>query len=505
MMKKFGINLNTNHFKIVTVSFPQLLVFIFAFVVSLSFIAPPVATGKAFRKGTTLYTACNLWKEKGQIWAINFKSIKGTLIPAGTRVNLVQVKRKVITFKTLDNTRHTIYIRFKYHPRMKPMDLAGLIFTDQPFETLTRNLTPNEIAAIRKGTDQAGMSKEAVLICYGYPAEHRTPNIEKNIWYYWKNRRKSFTVKFDSSGRSMPSKAEMRKMAADKKMPPPKQYQAPLIAASAVYQPPPVISGRKNWAVIVGVSEYQYTGKGGLTNLVFADDDARAVYKMLRDNGWSNSNLKMLINRDATHRNIMIALDSWLTKAGPRDMIILFWSGHGFPDPEDPEKVYFACYDTDISIPATGYRMDKVCMSLAERNAANVIVMADTCHAGKLITRGKKGISMVKNIEKMKRRKSIPKGWIFMVGADSDRQAIEHSSWSNGAFTHCLLDAFKGKADGFESMGVQDGVITMNELRAYMNSAMPNLTQKVLGVAKRPIITTSSGDPDIWKLTLKVK
>ena len=105
----------------------------------------------------------------------------------------------------------------------------------------------------------------------------------------------------------------------------------------------------------------------------------------------------------------MIALESWLSKAGPNDQVVLFWAGHGFPDPEDPEKVYFACYDTDISIPATGYRMDKVRTALEERKSKNVILLADTCHAGKLITRGERGISIVPQLDKMKRENKIPK------------------------------------------------------------------------------------------------
>ncbi len=91
-----------------------------------------------------------------------------------------------------------------------------------------------------------------------------------------------------------------------------------------------------------------------------------------------------------------------------------------------------------------------------------------------------------------------------MVGADTDRQSIEHSSWSNGAFTHSLLKGLDGEADGYQSVGPKDGTVTMGELRAYMNTAMPDETQKVLGVAKRPVITTNTGDPDIWNLTLQV-
>jgi hypothetical protein len=261
----------------------------------------------------------------------------------------------------------------------------------------------------------------------------------------------------------------------------------------------------QHWAVIVGISKYAYSGSNGLTNLIFADDDARTFARVLMRFGWSQSHIKLLVNEGATKRNITIALESWLTKAGPNDRLVLFWAGHAFPDPEDPEKIYFACYDTEISIPATGYRMDKVRDSLEEQKTKNVLVFADTCHAGKLITRGERAIGLLPSIDKMKREKKIPKGWIFMVGADADRKAIEHTSWTNGAFTHSLIKGLRGAADGYQSVGRKDHIITMGELRAYMNTAMPEETHRVLGVAKRPVITTSTGDPDIWNQTLHVK
>jgi len=261
----------------------------------------------------------------------------------------------------------------------------------------------------------------------------------------------------------------------------------------------------QNWAIIIGISKYKYSGKNGLKNLIFADDDAKAFARVLINLGWKEDHIKLLLNEEATQRNIMIALESWLTKAGSNDQIVLFWAGHGFADPEDPEKVYFACYDTNISIPATGYRMDRVRAALEERETRNVVLFADTCHAGKLITRGDRGLSIVPEIEKMRRESNVPKGWIFMVGADTDRKAIEHTSWKNGAFTHCLVKALSGEADGYESVGPKDGIVTMAELRAYLNSAMPEETQRVLGVAKRPVITTSTGDPHIWDLTLQAQ
>lgn len=277
----------------------------------------------------------------------------------------------------------------------------------------------------------------------------------------------------------------------------------PIPQPAAITAPPPINSARQNsWAVIIGISKYQHSGPNGLSNLIFADDDAKAFARCLFNLKWPESHIKLLVNEEATERNIRLALESWLTKAGPDDQIVLFWAGHGYADPEDPEKVYLAAYDTNIAIPATGYRMDRVRSAIEEIGAKNVLLFADTCHAGKLITRGERGISILPQIDEMHRQQKIPKGWVFMVGADTDRQAIEHTSWSNGAFTHSLIKGLGGEADGFLSSGHQDGIVTMGELKSYMDTAMPDETQKVLGVAKRPVITTSTGDPDIWNLTL---
>lgn len=267
--------------------------------------------------------------------------------------------------------------------------------------------------------------------------------------------------------------------------------------------PSPEMGNGKRYAVIVGISKYEYADGILLSELAFADRDAEDFANLLLRMGWDESRVKLITNGQATLRNIKIAMESWLAKAGSQDLIVLYWSGHGYPDTEDPTKVYFACYDTDVGIPATGYRMDHIRSSLEEKAAKNVIVLADTCHAGKLVTRGSREISIIPHLSKMSDQQGIPKGWIFMVSAESDRLAVEDNAWSNGAFTHCLLEGLSGKADGYVSSGASDGVVTMGELRSYLSNVMPAETQKVFGVAKRPVIVTNSGDPAIWNLSLQ--
>ncbi|MCK5551541.1 MAG: hypothetical protein KAJ09_00260, partial [Deltaproteobacteria bacterium] len=67
---------------------------------------------------------------------------------------------------------------------------------------------------------------------------------------------------------------------------------------------------RKKFALCIGISEYRYHGKTGLTNLLFADDDAHDFSKGLRKLGWRSSHIKTLTNERATKRNIEIALES---------------------------------------------------------------------------------------------------------------------------------------------------------------------------------------------------
>jgi len=87
-----------------------------------------------------------------------------------------------------------------------------------------------------------------------------------------------------------------------------------------------------------------------------------------------------------------------------------------------------------------------------------------------------------------------------MVSAESDRKAVEHSRWSNGAFTHWLIKGLLGGADAN-----RDGKVTMLELKAHMSSTMPEETLRVLGAPKDPLILTNSSDEDIWNLTLSAR
>lgn len=268
---------------------------------------------------------------------------------------------------------------------------------------------------------------------------------------------------------------------------------------------PSQIKKGQGFAVIVGISRYIHAGQDGLSNLAYADQDALLVRDNLRKMGWAEDRIQLLVNEQATKRNVEKVMADWLTRAENAEMLVFFWAGHGYPNPDDPEKVYLVCHDTEVRWPSTGLRMGYIYELLKEKNAKNTIVLADTCHAGKLATRavGVNKAAVQTYVETLAEKKRIPEGWIYLCAADSDRTAVEVPSWANGAFTLCLDEALSGKADGYQRSGAADGRITLGEIKTYLLNRMPALTQEAIGVAKHPFYSTSSGSPAIWDLTLE--
>jgi hypothetical protein len=152
--------------------------------------------------GQKLYTSYNIWKAS-KMQVINFKE-GHDIIPAGTEVKDTYAwppnNSTHLRFTTVeDNHTYTLGFVQRWHPRKDIKDYLDKMFTKKTFEDLTNGLTETEISAIKKGVLVNGMSKRAVLICYGIPPEHYTPNQNADKWYYWKNRGTKITLIFDEN------------------------------------------------------------------------------------------------------------------------------------------------------------------------------------------------------------------------------------------------------------------------------------------------------------------
>jgi len=172
--------------------------------------------------GKVLYLQTNLFYEKPtKMFSTNYH--KGKLLPAGTKVKIQLVGSEAetgdagmggvaatfgsfpqIVFKTLEGkVLHKIrYVR-NHHDKVKLNDLASMYFkeTDPLKSSAYAGFTNKEKDAIKKGVVTEGMSKEAVIMAWGYPPQHQTPSTEYNSWIYWYSRYVRKIVEFDDNGR----------------------------------------------------------------------------------------------------------------------------------------------------------------------------------------------------------------------------------------------------------------------------------------------------------------
>jgi len=174
------------------------------------FVASPLSA--AFSPaGKHFYTRVNIWYERtDRIYSTNYH--KGSILPVGTKVKILEYSDKAITL--LDVAKSQAYtIQFmKRHSQLTPQEYFERHFSEEdvtaeggPFSKFTNE----EQANIKAGTVTPGMSAPAVVMAYGYPPSHRTPNLDANAWVYWSNWFMSFKIVFEGgkvvdAGRAAP-------------------------------------------------------------------------------------------------------------------------------------------------------------------------------------------------------------------------------------------------------------------------------------------------------------
>ncbi|MEJ2054925.1 MAG: hypothetical protein P8X42_13470, partial [Calditrichaceae bacterium] len=149
-----------------------------------------------------LYLGYNLWFDNPrQVLSLNNK--EGKYLPAGLEVDQIRHKRNKVQFRAvkLDQKYIVVFIP-KYHRGITFEQFMDQLFQTKNFQQLTAGFSKMEIDNILSGTVVPGMSKEAVVVAYGPPAQHKTPSLEENTWYYWMRKSaRPIAVNFDEDGK----------------------------------------------------------------------------------------------------------------------------------------------------------------------------------------------------------------------------------------------------------------------------------------------------------------
>jgi hypothetical protein len=232
--------------------------------------------------------------------------------------------------------------------------------------------------------------------------------------------------------------------------------------------------GRK-YALVIGVSKYKYHD-GGLSNLTYADVDARSVRDFLQQKqggGFAAGDIVFLENERATIEAVRAALNNFLPKAGPGDLIFVFIAGHGSPDPYAPQNLYFILHDTKLADMAnTALPMEELQEVFDHKvHAGRLVVFVDTCHSAGLSGEKLIGTRGIENnlINLYASRLFTEEGRAVLTSSDVNEVSAEDTRWGggHGVFTWALLEGLKGKADAN-----QDRFITAGELFGFVRNSV---------------------------------
>ena len=151
----------------------------------------------------TRYLCCNLHYEKPEISDANY--LKGTLIPFGTRVHVLEVKKNSVKFQADGHPPITLVLKYGKDAIGMDQYLELIFLREDPHAKLPKPGKDKKQAAaaertrklIEEGTVEPGMTKDEVVMALGYPPAHRTPSLSSPNWTYWANRWMTFEVYFD--------------------------------------------------------------------------------------------------------------------------------------------------------------------------------------------------------------------------------------------------------------------------------------------------------------------
>lgn len=201
---------------------------------------------------------------------------------------------------------------------------------------------------------------------------------------------------------------------------------------------------RRVFAVSVGIADYG----GNSSNLTNTDTDAAKLFEKLRELGVLHERSILLTNAQATLPEFRRAFRAAAAQAGPDDIFLLFFSGHGVQEEDPGDRAELDRRD-ELLVFADGeeLRDDDLAAMFEEVRAGTSLLVLDACYSGgferDVITRP---------------------GMMGLFSSEEDLTSLVASEFNAGGYlARFFSDAIAGRADDND-----DGNVTAGELVSYL-------------------------------------
>lgn len=267
--------------------------------------------------------------------------------------------------------------------------------------------------------------------------------------------------------------------------------------------------------VTIGVAQYREADK----NLVFATRDAQSVDNLFtrENNLYGQVFTYKLWESDFSIENLKKVRQA-LQRTKETDQVIIFYAGHGLVD--NNLNYYLGSTDLNFSNPSSNGISYNLLESLLDSiPARKKLLLLDACFSGEIDKNVAQRIRQENTVQGAIRLRSsdtgltagnteeerafnlmrewfadltISTGATVLASAGGLQNAIEGEKWKNGVFTWCLHEGLSSK----KADANQDGKIMLSELRDYLESAVPNQTNR----QQQPTFRTENlvADWPIW-------
>lgn len=202
----------------------------------------------------------------------------------------------------------------------------------------------------------------------------------------------------------------------------------------------------RTYLVSVGIADYSGFPQK-INNLRLTTKDAQTIVDLYSKN--TSVDYSILLNYKATKGRILKAIKKVFNKASEDDIVVFFFSGHGYPGG-------FCAYDGNL-----GY--DEVRRAMAESKSKNKMMFVDACRSGGMRvdeTAVQGAITAAKNANVM-----------LFLSSRNNENSIERMDMKNGFFTAYLQKGLKGNADSNRNK-----IITTKELFDFVHNGVSQIS-----------------------------